>query len=360
MFLPREEPKYERLNTSFTDFGALVADLAAQRHTGYLQVTFPDYDGIVLMEAGSVINAVEHCGERRLAGEEALRAVGLRARERNGRIDAYGLPSTLVATLALVANSEVVHRDLSAAFVSLERLVTKLQSDRHTGYIEVTTPANQGLGYIFFRSGEVVEAVVSAEGQQLMGAAALHRLVQLAPESNALLHLYRAVNGGTAPTPAPDTEEPSPAEANQRATASTAAVEVGDGSGVAIPRSIEAWQEIIARIEAVVDGCAAKGTFVSAFKRSLVANATQFPFLDPFAAEFDYRDGRISYIGTADRTFNNAIGFCLRETVRGLANQLKQKNLVLLIRTTLAAPIARYVETIDELDLRATLPELLS
>lgn len=357
MFLPRDEPRYERLNTSFTDFGGLVAELAAQGHTGYLQVSFPDYDGIVLMERGAVLNAVEQRGERRSAGEEAMRGIGLKARERNGRIDAYALPAAIVATLALIANSEVVHRDLSAAFVSLERLIAKLQHDKHTGYVEVTTPANQGLGYVFLRSGDVVEAVLSAEGQQVTGSAALHRLLQLAPDSNAVLHLYRAVSGAPVAPPEPEAA-PTPIT-ESTAESAPAAIDEPPAAAVELPRAIEAWQEIIARIEAVVDGCAPKGTFAAAFKRTLIANAGQFPFLDPFAAEFAYRDGRINFAGAADHLFNTALGFCVRETVRVLANQPKQKNLVLLIRTTLAAPIARYLETIDELDLRATLPELL-
>lgn len=360
MFLPRDEPKYERLNTSFTNFGELIAELAGQRHTGYVEVSFPDYVGIVLLDAGSVVNAVEQSGGRRGAGEAALRGIGQRARERNGQIAAYGLPASVVTTLGLVANSEIVYRDLSASFVNVDRLIAKLQSDHHTGYVEVSTPASQGLGYIFLRAGEVVEAVLAAEGPQLSGPAALQRLVQIAPEANALLNVYRAVGEAT-PVPAP-----------ARAAAPESAAEVppecdavasGGEQPVApaeTPRPIEAWQEIISRIEAVVDGCSSKGTFAAAFKRSLIACAGQYPFLDPFAAEFSYQVGAITFVGAPDHDFNNGLGFCLRETVRGLAGQLKQKNLVLLIRTTLAAPIARYIETIDELDLRATLPELLA
>jgi hypothetical protein len=365
MLLPRDEPKYERLNTSFTNFGELLTELSNQRHTGYLKISFPGYEGIVLLESGAVVNAVQQIGERRMAGEEAMRDIGARARERNGSIGAYCLPGSVVSTLAMVVGAEPVHRDLSASFTSLERLIAKLQADRHTGYLEVTTAGDQCVGFVIVRAGEVVEAVLSAEGQQMTGPHAVQRLVQIAPETGALFHLYRATNGTAQQVPAQATLSDPTSRHQDHAGMEPPSAPQHDADDQADPaevlrRSLEVWQEIMSRIEAVIDGCSSKGTFSAAFKRSLVANSGAYPFLDPFAAEFEYQDGRIRYLGTPDHAFNSGLGLCLRETVRMLAGQLKQKNLVALIRTTLAAPIARYIETIDELDLRATLPELLS
>ena len=59
------------------------------------------------------------------------------------------------------------------------------------------------------------------------------------------------------------------------------------------------WQEVLKTVETSVDSPTKPGTFVAAFKRASIELADAYPFLDPFAAEFEYRDGQIRYDGQA-------------------------------------------------------------
>ncbi|MEJ2413298.1 MAG: hypothetical protein P8Y34_09965 [Anaerolineales bacterium] len=59
MIFPKREPVYQNLNTSFTNFGELLVDLNENSFTGVVQVSFWEYEGVMLLDNGNIINAVQ-------------------------------------------------------------------------------------------------------------------------------------------------------------------------------------------------------------------------------------------------------------------------------------------------------------
>ena len=59
MIFPKHDSVYQNLNTSFTNFGELLVDLKENSFTGVVQVSYWEYDGILLLDNGNIINAVE-------------------------------------------------------------------------------------------------------------------------------------------------------------------------------------------------------------------------------------------------------------------------------------------------------------
>ena len=57
-------------------------------------------------------------------------------------------------------------------------------------------------------------------------------------------------------------------------------------------------QEVLSQAEKLVDGASRiKGLFLKVFKESLLEKSEEFTFLDPFAGEFEYREGAIQFTG---------------------------------------------------------------
>lgn len=408
MIFPRDRVVYERLNTSFTHFGELLADLDAKRLTGYVHLRAPAYEGAVFLERGAVVNAVEQPAGCRRTGATALHGISERAGERNGEINVYALTPEVTATLAAVIDSEPLYRDLSTSFTSIERLIEKLGAEGHTGYIQVDGAADAPLGFIFFREGQTVEGVLCAEGQQQTGVEVVPALVAAATALEATFHVFRATpqpaEAPAAPpppvapappsleampatrpivvavaTPAPVTEPEAAPEAAELFTpatprasaapvepeperrappASPAAVEVSAADD--LPRLLEMWQELLTRVELLIDQLGGQGSFSGAFRRSLVEEALRFPFLDPFAAEFEYKNGAISLAGPADEQLSAGLGVCLSQTIARLGLQLRRPDLETLIRASLVETVARYAAAIERYELRATLAAFLS
>jgi hypothetical protein len=68
--------------------------------------------------------------------------------------------------------------------------------------------------------------------------------------------------------------------------------------------------------------------FAPLLKRKFVQRADKYPFLDPFAAEFEYVDQEIRYSGvTDDKTLSTGVLECCRELAEelGLLNDLRER-----------------------------------
>ena len=137
MIFPKREAVYQNLNTSFTNFGELLVDLKENSFTGVVQISYWEYEGVLLLDSGNIINAVQEINDKVITGQEAVRFVTNKAKEKDGAISVYRQKGEMITMLASVAKSEVLYENLSAEFTSLEALISKLQSEDHTGYIEV-------------------------------------------------------------------------------------------------------------------------------------------------------------------------------------------------------------------------------
>ena len=120
------------------------------------------------------------------------------------------------------------------------------------------------------------------------------------------------------------------------------------------------WEEVISRVEATADGLSKPGRFLLAFKEVLVSRAVTYPFLDPFAAEFSYAGGHISFEQPLPDDFSKALGDCLSDTVSKLAFQLKRADLEAKVRARLEGISEKHAAVIDRFSLREEVQEFVS
>lgn len=338
MIFPKGRTLYENLNTSFTNFSELLLDLKGHGFTGYISVNFWEYEGILLLDSGNIVNAIEESGPARTTGQEAVDGISGKINEKDGTISVYGLSPEVVTMLASVVRSEVVHRDLTTDFTSLDQLIAKLQREGHTGYIDVAMRDDMGTGIIFLQDGVAVECVLSTDGNAVSGAQVLPRIVETASSRGAAFNVYRA----------------SVAEAFDESAAVMA--------GLELPQLLEVWQEIIACTEKTIDGRSGEGHFLKTFKDILIERADDYPFLDPFAAEFEYKEGQISFHGSAVKNFSHALGECLTLAISRMAGEAETAgvDLTATIRSELVGVKDQHAEAIDKFALVTTMPDLLA
>ncbi|MBK8560578.1 hypothetical protein [Candidatus Amarobacter glycogenicus] len=340
MMFPKDRTLYANLNTSFTSFDALIADLKERKLTGYIEITAPAYTGTLLLSEGEVVNAQELSGDKRTVGPEAARGVMERAAQKDGVINVYSAFPDVVLLLHRLMDSRPLYRDLTSAFTSLDRLISKLRSDGLTGYVEVHIGENEGAGIIYLAGGEPVESVFSSGGQMTNGQEALNAIVSTVNTSGGTFNVF---------------------------------VEAGDGSaagaGAAPPAKpqedfrselLAFWDDVISITESTVDGFAKPGRFLMAFREVLVSRAVTYPFLDPFAAEFSYAGGHISFDHPLPDDFNKALGDCLSDAVSKLAFQFKRADLETRVRSRLDGISEKHAAIIDRFGLRDDVQEFVA
>jgi len=336
MIFPRRDAIYQNLNTSFTNFGELLVDLKENNFTGVVQISYWEYEGVLLLDNGNIINAIEEFKEDIITGPTAVKKVTNKAKENDGAVSVFPQVGEMITMLASVAKSEIVYKDLSTEFTSLDALIKKLQTEDHTGYIEVTFEGNQQKGYIFLLAGSVIDSLLSVRGEESSGPVILNRILGLTATAPATFSVYKA--------------------AVEDALSESEMIKVSFN----LPQLLEVWGAIINVVESVVDDMYDEEEFLNTFKDMLIANANEYPFLDPFAAKFQYKAGEVSFSGEVTKNFSQAIGKSLWDTIEILAERaaLDGSDILKPIRTDMDVVKASYQDQIDRFDLSSIMPEL--
>jgi hypothetical protein len=338
MMFPKDRTLYANLNTSFTSFDALIGDLQERKLTGYVEVTAPGYTGTLLLSEGEIVNAQEQTGDRRVAGPAAARGVSERAGQKDGMINVYSAFPDVVLLLHRLMDSRPLYRDLTSAFTSLDRLIAKLRSDGLTGYVEVHVAESAGVGVIYLAGGEPVESVFGLGQEMTYGQDALNAIVSAVNATGGTFNVFVEA-GQSAVQGVPP---PAPAQEGYRA------------------ELMAFWEDMVSRVEATVDGLSKPGRFMLAFKEVLVSRAVTYPFLDPFAAEFSYAGGHITFEQPLPDDFSKALSDCLADAVSKLAFQLKRADLEARVRSRLDGVSEKHAEVIERFGLRDDIQELVA
>jgi hypothetical protein len=328
MLFPKDRTIYANLNTSFTAFDALLADLAFKRTTGHVDVTFPGYQGALLLSNGEIVQAVEMVDTEKVTGPSAAHHIIARAAEKNGSITVFSLAPEIVALIQRVIDARPLYRDLTSAFTSLERLIAKLRGDGLTGYVEVSVGEGQGMGMIFLSAGDPVECVFQGSGEAITGNQALESIIQSVTNVGGSFNVFVEAGAPAAAAPAPASAAHDTAFRDEL---------------------ISFWEDILSRTEKLADGLSKPGRFLMAFKEVLISRAATYPFLDPFAADFQYANGHITFEGPLPDDLSKALGDCLSDTVAKLAFQLKRADFESRVRGQLAGVSETHAAVIDRL-----------
>jgi hypothetical protein len=335
MILPKGEAVHENLRTVFVDLNSFLQTLKEDNFTGYIQVSFWDYEGVLFLEAGEIDQPLEDAQGKRRGGEEAVENIILMSKQQDGRINVYRLDPEMVTILASTSMKEATYKDLSTEFTSLDKLMEKLSKENHSGYIDIILNHNKGRGIIFFQEGAIVEAVMSDEksGGGMYGKDMLNKIIDDVQKTGATFNVYRAG-----------------LESGSERTGIAQALEL---QGV-----IEIMQEVIGTIEFLVDGLSNRpGSFRDTFKKSQVEKSEDYPFLDPFAAEFEYKNGEIKFSGRVPaETFIRGLKDCVDLTIDITTVEITKPELDKRIRSALKPILAKFGEKIDSLGLKSIMP----
>jgi len=336
MIFPKRDSVYQNLNTSFTNFGELLVDLKENSFTGVVQVSFWEYEGILMLDNGNIINATEEVNGNVITGQIAVKNVTNKAKEKDGAISIYSQKDDMITMLASVANSEAVYENLSTEFTSLDALITKLQNEDHTGYIVVAFEGNDQRGYIFLLGGRVIEALLSIRGEEISGSTVISRILELTASTGAVFSVYRS--------------------AVEEALSESEMIKVSYN----LPQLLEVWSGVIRVVESTVDSKLGQEEFLNAFKDTMIAKADVYPFLDPFAAKFQYKEGIVTFSGEVKKNFSQAIGECLWATIEMLAERvaLNDDDLFEPIRSAMEEVKANYKDLLDRFNFSGILPDL--
>lgn len=336
MIYPVGKSVYQNLNTSFTNLEELLLRLKEERHTGYVHLRYWDYDAAIFVDSGKLINAIEERGEKRKIGADAVTGILEKGKEKDGVINVHSLEPDLVTLLASAADGEMVYRDLTTDFSSLDGLIEKLEGDKHTGFVEVVLKNGAGVGAVFLQDGDPVASILSQNGESYSGLNILPKIIEKVALHGAKFNVYRA----------------------------DLTKAIVDGAemmaGFEMPRLLALWGEIIASAERVTEESSEQGLFLKTFKEACILHAEEYPYLDPFAAEFKYEAGSIEVKNASVRQLNEGLAKCLLATLETLDSKVAEMDILASAREDLTSIEEIHAEAIEEFKLGSFLPGLFT
>ena len=220
MIYPKGEAVYQNLSTEYTNLPQLLSTLKPKGFSGIVEIDMAGKKGAFFMVSGEVINAASgiETDPPAMVGEEAAEKLLALSTRPNGVLNVYQLPSIKVefASNSLV-RPEPLFKDLSTDFVRLDQFIKKLQGEKLTGYIEMSTKKNQRLGTLSLRAGETVGLQVtsgSGGAPAFFEREAIPPLLEEFVRDGATFSVYR-IKGFSIPIKGTDKVV---AEVNRRAT----------------------------------------------------------------------------------------------------------------------------------------------
>ncbi len=328
MIIPKGKIVHEDLSTSYTDINELLRDLRQNSFTGYCQVNFWEYQGTLFLDRGRIMNAFEVLGNEKIIGEKAIKSILAKAKQKDGAVSVFLLPDEMVATLASVLNSKVKYRDLTTELTSLEKLISKLKKEEHSGYVEVLLSSDSGDGCIYFQDGRAMESVFRAsDGEMISGPSGFKKILGLSTEVGAVFNVFQS-----------------------------------DLSSIVVDNAVsdevlQLFQNTLNILGDAIDEKVGNGKFLDDFKRMLAANANKYLFLDPFAGEFIYKDKQLVFEGeTSIDEFNDGVCDVITQTVEHFRE--KDESIVDVICSRIQSFKEEHIQLIDRLKLDMKMPSV--
>jgi len=260
MFLPRFKVRLSNLHTYYLEMPKLIEFLKNDLFTGYIQIQAEEKNLMIFLDTGQIINCLEVSNNdyRNLTLEELLTNI-----KKEEFVHVFYLPENTVLFWANLFTGKILYPDLSTEFTDANRLIQKLKRENLTGWMEINLPMKEK-GIIYFQNGEIIGTCSSwrkwnfQEGEEFL------------PEiteriSQATFNVYKLT------------------------------LEETLENDLTVENILSFFQELISALEDVIG----EKEFFLLWRHKAIEKAEKYPFLDPFANEFEYKSKKIIYEGTA-------------------------------------------------------------
>jgi hypothetical protein len=135
--LPTGEIREQHRGTSATKLQGIVDRLQQQGFCGWVELCWPDCEGVLLLPGDTRVFPVFLTGATTLRGQDAMRHIIARIEQRPADVQVNELPPAMGALLGTLSGLEPLHLGLHTSFVDVRRLARRLERDGFHGMVVV-------------------------------------------------------------------------------------------------------------------------------------------------------------------------------------------------------------------------------
>jgi hypothetical protein len=213
-------------------------------------------------------------------------------------VNVYKIPLKEVYFWSSIPAAEKIYKDLSTEFTDLEGLIRKMSSEKLTGYINVAIGNGREGGLIFILNGKIMDGSFTWDnGETGPTRKSQEMLIRKTKEQGATFTVCRIP-----------------------LSKMKIAENAGSSSAGPSKNTLAMLEDFLKIFERTVsEKKKPKVDFTKVLKKKFVENAEQYVFLDPFAGEFEYGNGRLIFTGDArDRELVEGVLTCVKQLAQEL------------------------------------------
>ena len=279
LFLPLDRPVIENLNSYYVDTEKLIEHYQGELGSGGVRFRAASAEAVVIFDQDQVLSSRFRDKDGEREGAAAMDVLAERAARDSFTIGVYAVDPVEACYWAGLSSAERLYSDLSTEFTDLEGLVGKMRAEGLTGYIGVIAGKGRAGGFIFFLNGEIIGTAGPGDtGPVDRSDGGTERLIRETKAAGGVFHVSRISRTG----------KPDAAGAGGKDVPGNETLDMLASMLGILERTAQSRRKL-------------KGAFGTALKKKFVEKADAYPFLDPFAGEFQYAEGRILFTGKADR-----------------------------------------------------------
>ncbi|MBW1785313.1 MAG: hypothetical protein JRK53_01650 [Deltaproteobacteria bacterium] len=291
VIVPRERPVMTGLNSFYLDIERLLEHYQGEIGAGAIHFLSPNAEAVFFFDKDDILGGAYQGREEEGNGKQAWTNMLKVSKVGSFAVDIYEIDPEKVYFWANIPSGQEIYRDLSTEFTDLERLIKKMASEKLTGYINVSIGNGDEGGLIFLSNGEIVGGSYSWGHGEINGSLEnLSLLIQRTEVSSGVFHVTRI------PVKPQPGEKATPKAHGQ-------------------PPDVLDWLAALLKdFDQLFSERKIKVDFRRLLRHKFIEKADKFPFLDPFEAEFEYAEGRITFTGQAGHDeLLGAVVQCARE-----------------------------------------------
>jgi hypothetical protein len=298
IIVPKEKPAVENLNSYYLDIIKLIEHYQGEIGSACVHFQAPSAEGVIFFDKDDLLNGFFRDSEGESEGKAVIDRLVEAAAGHNFAISIYEIDPEKIYFWANMPAAEKIYKDLSAEFTDLEGLIKKMGSEKLTGFIDVSIGDGKEGGLIFFDNGEIIGGSSSwKKGEMNHSKESKEILVQRTKELGGIFNVSRiSLKKKGLELESEDIEQ--------------------EGTSNVLTM-LESLLSVFERF--ITSNREIKSNFNTLLKKKFMEKADDFGFLDPFAAEFQYADQKITFTGDAgDEELVKGLTDCVKEIAEGL------------------------------------------
>jgi hypothetical protein len=287
-------PIHQGLNSYYIDIHKLIEHYQGELESGGLSFNSAKARGALFFDKDEMINGYFQENGDRKEGFEAIDLIVDLSKQHNFSIGIFKIEPELVYYFSNIHSTQIVYDNLSSEFTDLGGLVRKLSQEKFTGYICVRSASDDTQSAIFFLKGKII---AHCDSEKAAGSGfsqkGVKTLILKVTEQGGMFKVYQILT------------------VKDKKSTGAAGIQSSDNKEDVNSIVEELLNEVSEFID--INHKKTKVNSSTLIKKKFIEKANRYPFLDPFAAEFDYTDKTVSVHSNIKRT----------ELISGIIDSLK-------------------------------------